>query len=1302
MTDTSPATLLVHPRFSVQRHLGAGAFGEVYQVYDQERHMVVALKALREVSPETIYRFKQEFRSLADITHRNLVTLYELMADGERWFFTMELVDGVNFLDYARGGSSALLVDSLGNSPALADAAALPTIAAHRVVAQERDGEPGIASDSDLLRPQSVTRVVSGSGSTAAMPPPPDMDRLLTSLGQLAEGLGALHEADKLHCDIKPSNVLVTSEKRVVLLDFGLVTELSDPHDLFQSMAVAGTPAYMSPEQAAGQPLAASDWYAVGVMLYQALTGALPFTGQLLDVLSNKQHFEAREAREIAADVPEHLNALCRDLLRRDPHARPSAAEVLRRLGQARNQVQAQRATLRTSTRVAPLVGREEHLAALLQAYSTTKQQARAVTVLVTGNSGMGKSALVRRFLADLPQRDSDAVILVGRCYESESVPYKALDMLIDALSRYLKSLPNGEAEALMPRDVMALARLFPVLRQVGAVARSRRRVLEIPDSQEIRRRAFAALRELLARLADRRPLILFIDDLQWGDVDSGMLLGEILRPPDAPAFLLIASYRSEDAHSAAFLSTFLPSLHGTVETHELAVGELSASDARQLALALLLEPGRVTAAHVEAIMREARGSPFFVHELSRHSQAASLESAAEQGATDAKEKLPAATLDEVIWARVLRLPVATRRLLEVVAVSGQPLALAVARQAVRLDGEEQQALATLRTGRLLRTRATAASVELETYHDRVRETVVAHLAAAQLREHHHQLAQVLEATGTADPETLTVHFKEGGDLGRAAGHAAAAAAQAAEALAFERAARLYQRALDLQPGADDQTRLLRIKLGDALMNAGRGAEAARAYLAALVGATAAESLELQRRAAEQLLRSGHIDAGLQVIRTVLLACGMHLPSTPQRALLSLLWQRLRTPRGWKFHECTAAQVPGEDLSRIDTCWSAALGLVMVDAMRAADFQSRNLRLSLLAGEPVRIVRALSLEACFYSAAGNRGRRRTTKLLAAATSLAERVNHPEASGSAALAAGTAAWFHGQYRRCLELTQRAEAIYREQCRGVSWELYTAQHFSLRSLLYLGELPLLLQRLPRLLKEAQERGDLYAETNLRTRIAYFARLCSDEPTLAREELSRAIGRWSQQAFHSQHYYELVGQVDIALYATDVDAAWQQLAARWPAMERSLILRSRPTRIEALQVRARTSLAAAASQHVTRSTVLPAPQLLLRQAASDARYIARQRAAWSDPLAHLIEAGIAAARGDQPGSLALLERAERGFSQADMGLYEAVTRRRRGQLIGGEQGRTLLEVADRWMMQRQVNQPERWAAMLAPGAW
>ena len=161
----------------------------------------------------------------------------------------------------------------------------------------------------------------------------------------------------------------------------------------------------------------------------------------------------------------------------------------------------------------------------------------------------MGKTALVRRFLESA--RGPGAVMLAGRCYERESVPYKALDSLVDALSQYLKRLPAAEAEALLPRDVLALARLFP-----GAPARrgGRGSAGAACSRSRIRRSCGGAPSPRCGscwRAWPSSTLVLFIDDLQWGDVDSAALLAELLRPPRPPALLLIASYRTEDAARA-------------------------------------------------------------------------------------------------------------------------------------------------------------------------------------------------------------------------------------------------------------------------------------------------------------------------------------------------------------------------------------------------------------------------------------------------------------------------------------------------------------------------------------------------------------------------------------------------------------------------------------------------------------------------------------------------------------------------------------------------------------------------------
>ncbi len=1240
-------------RFEVQGRLGSGTSGEVYRVFDRKLKTIVALKTLHKSDPASIYRFKREFRALADVNHPNLVQLYELLSDGDRWFFTMELVDGLDFIDYTRSQPGVEMFDT-------ARFYSLPTPTA-----------------------------------------PADPERLRMALRQLAEGLCALHTAGKLHCDLKPSNIRVEPDGRVVLLDFGLVKERFSSSQLYETMDgdISGTPAYMSPEQAAGRKVTpASDWYSTGVILYEALTGNIPFKGGFLKILTDKQSLDPPPPRGLIPEVPEDLSDLCVELLARDPEKRPSAERVLRLLGGAPSRHTAQ--TTSSTATSERFVGRKKHLAELVAAFDRTRQ-GKTVLFFVHGSSGMGKSALVQRFMHQLQHEREGVVLLTGRCYERESVPYKAFDALIDALSRYLRQLPNHEVEVLMPTNVLALARLFPALRRVQAVAGAQRRVLEIPDSRELRRRAFAALRELLARLSDRRPVVLYVDDLHWGDLDSAALLTELLRPPDPPAVLWIACYRSEERETSALLQALDAASLATVniDLQETEVQELSADEARELALELLGERTESVQALAATIAHESGGNPFFIDELVRYSKA-------EAGFDQLGQRtLPAEveralnqrmSLERLISARLDRLPPEARRLLEVVAVAGRPIDLEAARQAAELGSETQAVIAILRAASLSRLRGSREREEIETYNDRIRSAVLKRLDDVALKQLHRRLAVALEAGGSTDPEALAIHFFYAGDRERAADFAVDAANQASDALAFDRAARLYRIALDLEIHEPEVQRGLRIKLGDALTNAGRGAEAALAYLQAAEGAKAAQALELRRRAAEQQMISGHIDAGLATIRTVLQSIGMKFPPTPRRALFSIVFQLLQLKwRGLSFKERDSTQISAQKLIEIDTCWSVSIGLGAVDTIRGMSFGKRHLLLALRAGEPYRVARALAIESGYSGTGGTKAQQRTAHLVREAMALAERVNHPHALGLANVTAGIAAYLEGRFKKAFELIDRGEQMLREGCTGVTWELDTAIAYQLRALLFIGDLREIRKRLPDYLKDVLERGDLYAEVNLRSRVVWVTHLAADRPDRAQAELEAVLERWTQRGFHIQHYWLLTGQVETALYRGDALSAWQILATTWPRIEKSLLLRIQLTRTEGRHLLCRGALAAAAAQ----GTASPAGQALISRVIQEVRVIEREKISWAEPLTQLIRAALLTLEGDRKAAAELLAAAAAGFDAADMLLYAAVSRLRRGQLLS-DTGKRLVAEAEAWITAQGVQDSAKFANVLAPG--
>ena len=396
-----------------------------------------------------------------------------------------------------------------------------------------------------------------------------DWTRLRSAFLQLAEGLSALHGAGRVHRDIKPKNVLVTPGTGASSSSTSASSPSSAPGRVDQSSGLhaVGTPAYMSPEQARGsRAREASDWYSVGVMLYEALTGLLPFQGEPVDILartsSSPKPFRPASGRRTSRTISTGSAASCSGATRRAPFRRRDPPPAPRR--GAREPAPGSAAA---RARGPPLRRAEGDSSPRSTRHSAGRKRGAPSRSSCAGPPGWGRALSCGGSSQELAEREPTCVVLAGRCYERESMPYKALDSLIDALSQYLRALPPHEAEALLPRDVLTLARLFPVLKRVEAVSRARRRGPEIPDSQELRRRAVGALRELLGALSDRVSLVLFIDDLQWGDVDGAALLSSILRPPDPPPLLLIGCKRSEDRGGLRRSSPFLPARASRAKT---------------------------------------------------------------------------------------------------------------------------------------------------------------------------------------------------------------------------------------------------------------------------------------------------------------------------------------------------------------------------------------------------------------------------------------------------------------------------------------------------------------------------------------------------------------------------------------------------------------------------------------------------------------------------------------------------------------------------------------------------------------
>jgi hypothetical protein len=661
--------------------------------------------------------------------------------------------------------------------------------------------------------------------------------------------------------------------------------------------------------------------------------------------------------------------------------------------------------------------------------------------------------------------------------------------------------------------------------------------------------------------------------------------------------------------------------------------------------------------------------------------------------------------MGSMIQHRVSRLSKSERHLLEIVAVAGQPLPQHVAQRAAYLRARQRAELfVRLQAAQLIRLSGRRDADLIEPYHDRIRETVVDHLSEQTRQSHHLAIALTLQSSEEPDPELLARHFQAACKPDQALGYVLQAAQHAEQSLAFIQAAELYRRALELRPAcaedAGPDVTALTIKQGNALSSAGHGADAAQCFLDAAslaAGPAGPEALSLTHRAADELVRAGYIDRGLELLQQVLAQEDMPLPRTPRRALASLLWRRAMVRlTGLRFRERAGDQLEEEQLARADLFHSVGAGLVMLDNIRGADFQARGLLSARRSGDPFRFCRALTIEGGYASTVGGQ-QKRAHRLLTRARALADQLGDPYLDTLVTGVRGIAAFQGGRWSEGYELNARAEGMLLERLTGVAWELDMVRLFKIWSLVFLGRFSELSMWVRRYIQEARDRGDLYAATNMRSTLSNLVWLMDDDVDEARRQAGEAIDQWSQRGFFMQHYYDLLARGNIELYCGRGKKTKELIANSWPRVRQVMLHMIQYVRITLFDMHARGALAEAAD--LPRAS--PGRRRLLRLARKNARRLESEQVAWSIPLGQLIQGQVALIGGDADSAKAQLERAQSGFARAEMAMHLEVTRRRLGELVGGDRGQEMIERADRYILDQSIVRPERMTAVFAPVA-
>jgi hypothetical protein len=1011
-----PATL---GTFRLEREIGRGATGTVFEAINLESGALVALKVLRECHADGVAHFKEEVRRVSALEHRNLVVPYELLQVDGIWFFAMELIRGTDFVSYIQ---SARAID-------------------------QRHW------------------------------------RLFAALTQLVEAVAALHGAGLLHLDLKPANVLVDADGNLFVLDFGL----AQPFEAHAGRrGRVGTPGYWAPEQAAGRaPSPASDCYAIGVMLHEAITGQLPH--------------DLRATRSAQATAAAWLAQICNDLLRDEAAERLTLPALMERLA-----IEGAASALRRGS--SAFVGRKPELAMLAESMERARAREPGL-VIIEGESGIGKTRLVEHFLETIRRGDDDTSILDGRCYEQETVPYKGMDIVVERLASALCSLPELERLRVL-HEAEPVGEIFPRLKALFPA----RPEPPAGDVFLLRARALRSLKSILGRLAELRTVVMWIDDMQWADLDTAALLGEVLSGLGPVRLLVIWTCRpAEGIASRCFREWGMHA--GDLHPRPVALGPLGHDEALELA-ALVLKEERSRA---PAVVSATGGNPFLVEQV-----------ALQAGVSSSGGDL----LTVLVFDRLRTAGPQARKLALLAALAGRPLPQRVLFRALgSASTAAHRAITELKRQALIRTHGPRIDDVVEMWHDQIARIALGTLSEEEARGLHRELALSLETSGS-HPAELGHHFRMAGENAAARRYYRVAADEAKTALAFEKAAQYYAAAIDVSDAGERPG--LELSRADALFNAGRCSEAAPCFVAAMTGAESDRAEQIAARACEAWLLSGHVEEGLAVLAPALRKRGTPLRRGAKAVLAilrELLWLHVA-----RLDRLPSPQLRAEGRTELDLeadiSWGAAKGLLYVSPIEGTDFLLRSLVAALRGGSPERTARALGfLGACMFMQIPLL-ERKGEQCLRRASEIADALGDPYLLAMREIWLGFVELYAGRWTTMLERAERGLTMLQARCVGVAWEAVVAQGICAWAHQFLGSLRDSSSYASEGLSWALSRGDLFAEVMFSHYLAY-AELGSGELALVRRRVLALESRWRPPSYTVQHFYStyLLAMADLS---------------------------------------------------------------------------------------------------------------------------------------------------------------------------
>ena len=821
LDDGSTACPVAFGPYRVLGLIGKGGMGLVYHAVHETTRDEVAIKTVRVRKRRMLQRIRREVQALARIEHPGLIRIIETgQSEGLPWY-AMELLRGQSLQDRLLGSRTRasrvaefeqpqssgwdtqadfiLALDPVEGRPTLA---ALAEGSTATIGLEDQVPDSKVETDPDADRagtPSSPTREQpghTGESPTIVLLPPTAIDTadvpgecvassvvervplepipegefrdFLVLMARLCEALAYLHGEGIVHRDIKPQNVIIRPDGSPVLLDFGLASYFGagGRECLEVGGKVEGTPEYMSPEQIRGEYVdARADLYAVGCILYEGVTGRVPFrAGTAGGTLRAHVKVAPTPPRDLRPDVPEALADLILHLLEKKAGDRLGyARDILAALGRlgcappgwptdgpSRDYLYRPGFVGRTAT-VSDL---EAHVRRVLVRPGHC--------LFLRGQSGVGKT----RFIMEVARRFEQAGLTVatGECLpiSVEGIDDGGPDVRATPLHPF-RSFLQMVADCCLERGRDEVARLLgpgggvlstcePSLASLPGVSDRPERPVEGEGEGSLHSRLIEALGATLAEFGRTSPVVIFLDDLEWADALTLHFLALFhVGVWDSPNVAIVAAYRSEaeDAAIRGYLPVFRDATF-------LDLGPLGSASLGQV-VREMLGSNDVDDRFVAHLAGRSGGNPFFVAEYLRAAVAEGMLSRDDSGCwrrkaggaapgldddLDASIPLPG-SLHDLVVRRLSGLSDDARRLLELAAIIGREVEPELFEAIEVLDEDRTMAAAeALLVAQVLEE---SRDGRFRFAHDKLREVAYEQIPPPRRRELHRSVALAME-----------------------------------------------------------------------------------------------------------------------------------------------------------------------------------------------------------------------------------------------------------------------------------------------------------------------------------------------------------------------------------------------------------------------------------------------------------------------------------------------------------------------------------------------------------------------------